>query len=445
MIYVVNKILRKSPLFYILLRNMNKLIFVIFLSIVSHTLMIKFALKRKPFIEEDNDGFSPMTLTLCLGTPPQCFNLAYDTGSYFIWVPDESLGSFYSHYFDPDNSATFLEELIEVNSNETDGKIIGYEAVDTLSLDESNPHNRYFFNFVVAQSFYYSSIHADGNLGLARNYSHPINSVDDDSTIERFSFLEMLYNLNIINQNVFYHRYNDDKTGELIIGEEMELKSNEYMFKCKCVYIKDLPQRFNDFWNCKLDKMTLEGIENELINNYAIFSSAEQFIIAPYRTGIRIMERYKNYAPDNCIISSQEDYQLECKEFDFSSLPPLSFQFGEYIMEFPAEQLYIKVKNEYVFAIKASNNYKFWIFGDQALKQQAMMFDMDNNIIGFITTNQVPKSVYLSFLLGIIGVIFVGVIIFFGLSGYMRKREKKELEEKIIKAEIAIPFSNIVK
>ena len=87
------------------------------------------------------------------------------------------------------------------------------EVVDTLSLNESNPHNRYFFNFVVAQSFYYSSINADGNLGLARNYTHPINSVSDDSTIDRFSFLEMLYNLNIINQNVFYHRYKDDQTG----------------------------------------------------------------------------------------------------------------------------------------------------------------------------------------------------------------------------------------
>ena len=148
---------------------MNKILFVLFLSIITDTLSIRFALKRKPYVDDGTDGFFPMTLTLCLGTPPQCFNLAYDTGSYFIWVPDESLGSFYKNYFDPDNSATFLEEVIEVNSNETDGKIIGYEAVDTLSLNESNPHNRYFFNFVVAQSFYYSSINADGNLGLARN------------------------------------------------------------------------------------------------------------------------------------------------------------------------------------------------------------------------------------------------------------------------------------
>lgn len=424
---------------------MNKILFVLFLSIITDTLSIRFALKRKPYVDDGTDGFSPMTLTLCLGTPPQCFNLAYDTGSYFIWVPDESLGSFYKNYFDPDNSATFLEEVIEVNSNETDGKIIGYEAVDTLSLNESNPHNRYFFNFVVAQSFYYSSINADGNLGLARNYTHPINSVSDDSTIDRFSFLEMLYNLNIINQNVFYHRYKDDQTGELIIGEKVKLESNEYMFKCKCVNRNDLPQRFNDFWNCKLDKMTLEGVENALENNYAIFSSAEQYIIAPYRIGIRIMERYKNYDQDDCLISSQEDYQLECKYFDFSSLPSLSFQFGDYKMEIPASQLFIKVKDGYVFAVKASSNYKFWIFGDIALRQQAMVFDKDNDMIGFITTNQVPKSFYLTILLGIIGISFVLVFIFIGLSGYMRKREKRELEEKIIKSEIAIPISDIVK
>ena len=157
------------------------------------------------------------------------------------------------------------------------------------------------------------------------------------------------------------------------------------------------------------------------------------------------MERYKNYDQDDCLISSQEDYQLECKYFDFSSLPSLSFQFGDYKMEIPASQLFIKVKDGYVFAVKASSNYKFWIFGDIALRQQAMVFDKDNDMIGFITTNQVPKSFYLTILLGIIGISFVLVFIFIGLSGYMRKREKRELEEKIIKSEIAIPISDIVK
>lgn len=422
---------------------MKIFIFFFFGVLIAIRTSLKLSLKRKSLSNEGYVEYSPMTLTICLGTPPQCFDLAYDTGSYFIWVPDESLETFYQKYFNPDNSSTFLEELVEVYSNETDDKIIGYEAIDTLSLNPMNPHNRYFFNFVIAQSFYYSPTKADGNLGLARNYTHPIESVGDSSNIKRFSFMEMLNSLNIINRNIFYHRYTSHDAGELFFGEELVLKSNENLFTCKCSYKNELPQRFNDFWNCQINKMILENIETEFEDSYAIFSTAEEYIIAPFRIGVKIMERYKTFFPDNCVISSQEDYQMECKEANFSSLPSLTFEFGDYQMIIPPENLFIKSKDIYIFAVKASNTNNFWIFGDPALKIQPMMFDQDNNVVGFISTTQTPKSYSMTVLLWFIVAVLVGVFLFFTISAIMRYRTRKNLEESLTKSQMAIPINEI--
>ena len=91
---------------------MKIFIFFIFGVLIAIRTSLKLSLKRKSLSNEGYVEYSPMTLTICLGTPPQCFDLAYDTGSYFIWVPDESLETFYQKYFNPDNSSTFLEELV---------------------------------------------------------------------------------------------------------------------------------------------------------------------------------------------------------------------------------------------------------------------------------------------------------------------------------------------
>lgn len=404
---------------------------------------LKLSLKRKPLLNEGYVEYSPMTLAICLGTPPQCFDLAYDTGSYFIWVPDESLEIFYQKYFNPDNSSTFLDELIEVSSNETDDKIIGYEAIDTLSLNPKNPHNRYFFNFVIAQSFYYSPTKADGNLGLARNYTHPIESVGDNSNIKRFSFMEMLNSLGLISRNIFYHRYTSQDAGELFFGEELALKSNENLFTCKCSYKNELPQRFNDFWNCQINKMILENIETEFEDSYAIFSTAEEYIIAPFRIGVKIMERYKTFFPDNCVISGREDYLMECKNVNFSSLPSLTFEFGDYQMVIPPENLFIKSKDNYIFAVKGSNTNNFWTFGDSALKIQPMMFDLDHNLVGFISTSQTPKSYYMTVFLWFIFVVLLSVFLFFTVSTFMRYRARKNLEKSFTMSQLDLPINEI--
>ena len=93
--------------------------------------------------------------------------------------------------------------------------------------------------------------------------------------------------------------------------------------------------------------------------------------------------------------------------------------------------------------MKASNTNNFWIFGDPALKIQPMMFDQDNNLVGFISTSQTPKSNFMTVLLWFIVAVLVGVFLFFTISAIMRYRTRKNIEESLTKSQMAIPINEI--
>ena len=54
-----------------------------------------------------------ITLPMCMGTPPQCLDVIFDTGSLLLWIAGKS--SNHPKYFDPDQSSTFNDTKEEIS------------------------------------------------------------------------------------------------------------------------------------------------------------------------------------------------------------------------------------------------------------------------------------------------------------------------------------------
>jgi hypothetical protein len=100
-----------------------------------------------------------------LGTPPQEFDLVFDTGSSWLWVTGSQCR--YCHNatrFDEGNSTTYESTGKELNLKYGKGDAHGLLSIETVSIGESEVKNQYFA--LVESDHEFGGMRADGILGL---------------------------------------------------------------------------------------------------------------------------------------------------------------------------------------------------------------------------------------------------------------------------------------
>ena len=408
------------------------------ISSISYVQLLTFPLERKRIDSSNISNFVPMTSEVCLGTPRQCLDMAFDTGSIFLTVIGDWLGQFYPRYFDSVNSSSYwAKSETEIFPDYTEHYIGGTEAVDLISFKILPEERNFYFNFI--NGFGYSQktnfLHAEGNIGLARNYSIPLDYIvndEDDENIQRFSLINLLYDYNLIKKKIFYIKYSSNETGELVIGEELELKPFESIFYCPCLkYNETLPAMINILWTCKLNKVYLGGDEQDIGDAYAVISNGENFIVGPYQIGMKIIEKYKEYFSDHCFIENElSDYVLVCDQIQPASLPSLTFILGEYLIEIPKNKLFFYNQKKITFALKTRKNFDYWILGNPALKDHQMLFDYEKNLVGFITKKQISSAKKMEIIFWIVNGICAIAFIFAILGNYIRYIKAFSILEK---------------
>lgn len=407
---------------------------------------ISFDLNRKQVSIHGKEITSPMTVSLCLGMPRrQCFDVGYDTGAYLLWLPDQFLNNQFEHYYNWSESSTFILTFNSIITEKTDCYVMGSECQDTLSFTNLDEQIAYFFSFILVDCYQFE-IKAEGYLGLARNYTLPFefdSSKEQDSN--RFSFIDFLFGVNMIDKKVFYHKYSSDSHGKLVIGEDIKLSSGEYLFECQC--IDSEVRRINDFWNCKMSSYTVDNIEVITDNQYSIFSTSEESIISPYLLGYKIIEEYREIAASSseCSITYLNGlYQLVCSIFNYTStIPSISFKFGEYVLRVSTERLFKFIDDFLVFQIKARQDRSYWIIGEAALRNQGMVFNHQTNTVGFISQTQIPKSYYLSNYFIVITSICLGMLLFYAFQLYCKYRKERSICRAVEEAKQSFDLTNL--
>lgn len=249
----------------------------------------------------------------------------------------------------------------------------------------------FFFSFIcsmnidVKGTWMMNHYQFDGVLGLAQKY---LNTQDNNAN--RFSLIDVLYNSKLITRKIFSHKFTDNyRKGKLYLGESgldyTETNFDDYS-QCNCI------DRL--YWNCKLDYIALGNrtIFNHLQynnNNYSvIFDSILYGIELPSQLAGKIISDYITISQSKC--EAINHFSIKCRRhFNFKQWPPIRFIMKNVTIEISPESLfdldtYNDDDDDYIYMtnmnITHSTNSRL---GLMALKQYQMIFDSDNNTVGF--------------------------------------------------------------
>lgn len=333
------------------------------------------------------------TIRLSLGSPAKEFEVIVDTGSFLLWIPSEECKNcLNSNKLDISNSSLHKTNN-KVKIGYITGKVEGHLAHDKLILGSLNvPKFRFLLTDIVD-----APVPVDGILGLSRKY------VKYDYS---YSLIDSLYKQGKIKKKMFSQKISEDDESKFYLGEfaaEIAQNMNDYSF-CQAI---NNNIKVETYWTCTLKKVlvskktgdkiinTNENEQNILLeltktDSPAIFDTGANAILAPPYLYEHFRDYYFKELIEQKLCSLLEDYRdntgFRCNDdIDFDILPKLYFVFdNNYTYEIHPKYLFVNNWNGKLFRIIFSNvPGNGWLLGTPFLKQYHMVFNHDDDTIGF--------------------------------------------------------------
>ena len=389
-------------------------------------------------MEITNYKYFLMETEVCVGTPEQCFKVLYDTGSAYLILgePNSDLkfkkgfNSLLSDSFSAPNDNIFA---IPFKSS----VIMAHEVKDKVSIIK-NYRLPYLFSFLLSWNST-ESYDYEGILGLGNYYP---KRDDDNSFDEKFSFVHYLKMNGIISKLIFGHKYSDRTHGNIYFGEEPDSMRNGY-FKCK---VQGFISYVNK-WHCQLLSVYFANWDNyTTLSSTAAFDTGYSFIKGPYWQVSEILDRIKEIGGKKCdfvfqiIDETNELIRLLCdKDIDISDFPDISFDIVGFKMTLLKNDLFRKIiikggELKYESVIIGDSTYDFWNFGEPILKNYDMVFNYEDNTVGFKANNNYLGGDWTSviiLLIVFICFIIIAIYIIKNKKTLFKKRFKEEDIKKI--------------
>ena len=380
-----------------------------------------------------------METDICVGTPEeQCFKVLYDTGSPYLILGMESTNLKFKKGFNSLMSDSFSASCDNLFSIPFKSSVINAREVkDKVSII---PKYRlpYLFSFLLSWNST-ESYEYDGILGLGNYYPKGDN---DNSFDDRFSFVHYLKKNGIISKLIFGHEYNNRLHGSIYFGEEPQSMRNGY-FKCKV-------QKFISYvnkWHCQLLSMYFANGENyTTLSSTAAFDTGYSFVKGPYWQVLDILESLQEIDRKKCELVYQindetnEIVRIICDlDISISDFPDISFDIVGFKMTLLKRDLFRKIKMKggeikYEGIIIGDTTYNFWNFGEPILKNYDMVFNYEDNTVGFKVNNNYLGGDWTSvIILGIVLICFViaAIYIIKNRKTIFRKKFKEEDIKKL--------------
>jgi hypothetical protein len=337
------------------------------------------------------------TIKLSLGSSLQEFEVIVDTGSFLLWIPSEECKSCFSKNKFKTNSSQSLHKTQEnMRLRYVSGSISGKVSHDKLKLGNLSIGK---FKFLLSDNVE-APVRVDGIVGFSRLY---------DRYSDDFSLIDSLKASGIIKRRIFSQKIDDkDFSGsKLVIGNLPSEIVNDYQNFSRCQTIKS-NSMVKSFWSCNLNKVLIT--ENKIVNVLdldqtsfnknvieithepvpAIFDTGSNVIIAPYQYYEILKDKLFKTSLEN-----KECYNLKdvggtmgfrCNNnVNFDTFPKLQFVFdNNNAYDLQTEDLFIRDAQEYMFRIIFSSvPGNGWLLGQPFLKQFFMVFDKDDDSVGF--------------------------------------------------------------
>ena len=315
-------------------------------------------------------------ITLCLGTPPQCFpfKLATNQIETFIFSSQNR-----ENGFDVSSSSTYKpsEDKIELNQGNTN--LLAVVSEDTLTIPSIDLTLESFTFSLIEQGDLNTDTYM-GVLGLGKRFEE-----------NEFSIISHLFVMDHIDHLLFSLNYNKAtdgaRGGYLSFGYHDQIEDNKVYKSCTLVEEDEREPSFDVYidsiiYNFPNDEGNARSFKRR---QPAYFSPGANKIFCPANffrfLRKRILRRELGdggicYVKDN----TSFEYIVCNKEIFNKKLGELKFVFGKWSVGIDLSELFARGKNdEYVLEIyKLPDSYESkWILGYPFLKRYPVVFDLE--------------------------------------------------------------------
>ncbi|CAD7000162.1 unnamed protein product [Ceratitis capitata] len=316
----------------------------------------------------DDQYYGPITI----GTPPQNFQVLFDTGSSNLWVPGAPCAANDTACQTHNTYNSSASSTYQVNNQSFaiqygTGNLTGYLAMDTVNVSGLIITNQTFAIATSEPGDTFVDSAFDGILGMA------FQQIAVDNVVPPFY---NMYTQGLIDSPVFAFYLTSEGTtvlgGELTIGG---IDSTHYTGAI--TYVPVVPQ---GYWQFFINSIVIGN--NSVCNSCsAIADSGTSLLGVPTNTYIFV----QNYV--GALLNEYGEYVFDC--LSTQNLPVVSFNIGGTVFTLDSRNYVVEALNEAdeVVCMSAFEDAgtNFWILGDVFMSKYYTVFDMGNTQVGFAT------------------------------------------------------------
>uniref|UniRef100_A0A3B3QXA1 Progastricsin n=1 Tax=Paramormyrops kingsleyae TaxID=1676925 RepID=A0A3B3QXA1_9TELE len=309
---------------------------------------------------------------ISVGTPPQSFEVLFDTGSANLWVDSvycntEACNA--HRKFDPRSSSTYYSKGQDIYLSYGSGSLYATLGYDTVSVGAIVIRNQEvgLSTSEPGETFYVA--HFDGIFGL----SYPSMAVGQATPVMDNMIRQDLLQYNVF---AFYLTRNEEEGSEVAFGG---VDTSKYQGQ-----IYWAPVTAEVYWQI--------AINGFLINNRATGWCNEgcQAIVDTGTSALTCPQQYLGYLMQAIGAQANQNggYYVSCQA---TNLPTLTFNINgikfplppsAYIAEYSGGNKYCRVDISSTY-LPSQNGQPLWILGDVFLRQYYSVYDRQNNRVGF--------------------------------------------------------------
>lgn len=310
--------------------------------------------------------------TVSIGSPPQSFQVIFDTGSSNLWVP--KVGCTHcglpfiakKHKYDHAKSSAYAEDGKDFEIMYGSGSVSGYFSVDDVTLADD----------LVIDGQRFAEVQDAGGLGMAYSLGKfdgilglGFTSISIDGTPTCF---ENLIKQNKIDQPIFAFYLGDNGPGELTFGG---YDSSKFVGELQYVKLESAT-----YWEIALDGIEAGDYKKEAGDSKitAIVDSGTSLMTGPKA------EISKLAASVGAKANFMGEYTIDCSLVD--QIPDVVFTIGGVEYTIPGSKTVIQAQGTCLFAFMGMDfpaPGPQWILGDVFMREYYTVFNYVDETIGF--------------------------------------------------------------
>ena len=341
---------------------------------------------------------------LKVGSAGKEFTLVYDTGSSWLWIPNQNCsGCPTRNTFDSEGSTTYQTEGVRKTLSYGKGQVEGIIATDNVFMSNSTPSNMNFVN--VDRGTDLSGQQADGIVGLTPESTDEgrllVDVIFESGLIDKPEFLVYIGKEGVDSSYIEFGEFKGNMTNGTVLEVQPYNSSGIYIY-----------------WNITNQGVFYEGLEIELSTVDTVWDTGTSILGFPTMDLMTILE---------VIAGNRETkYYIDVGFFGFGckgvedNIQELQFKFGDKNVTVSPYEFIQYIRGVCLFFVFDMGAQDFMLLGDSFLRGSKILHDQENKkvvlfeqkIYDYKNSGGSSSLLWLWVLLGCAGALIIGIALF---------------------------------